>query len=78
MYIGMYPKRHTHDPVGDKNRDTTDENIPKQNCKCSGKGCRNAPTTHLKINYINKVGYFCDSCTRDLLHEELAIKIGDT
>jgi len=51
---------------------------PKQNCKCSGKGCRNTPTTLLKINYINKVGYFCDSCTRDLLHEELAIKIGDT
>ena len=71
----MYPKRHTQDPVGDKNHGTT-ENIPKQ--KCSGKGCRNAPTTLLKINYINKVGYFCDSCTCDLLHEELAIKIGDT
>jgi hypothetical protein len=37
--------------------DATDENIPKQNCKCSGKGCRNAPTALLKINYINKVGH---------------------
>ncbi len=78
MYVGMYPKQHTQDPVGDKNQDTADENIPKQNCKCFGKGCRNAPTTLLKINYINKVGYFCDSCTLDLLHEELATKIGDT
>ena len=70
----MYPKRHTQDPAI-RTMDTTDENIPKQNCKCSGKGCRNVPTTLLKINYINKDGYFCDSC--DLLHEELATKIGD-
>ena len=57
--------------------DTTNENIPKQHYKCSGKGSRNVPTTLLKINYINKVGYFCDSCTRDLLHGGLATKIGD-
>jgi predicted SprT family Zn-dependent metalloprotease len=57
--------------------DTTNENIRKQHYKCSGKGCQNAPTTLLKINYINKVGYFCDSCTHDLLHGELAVKIGD-
>jgi hypothetical protein len=43
-----------------------------------GRAAGNAPTALLKINYINKVGYFCDSCTRDLLHEELATKIGDT
>ena len=36
--------------------------------KCSGKGCTDIGKTLLKIVYINKTGYFCDSCSQDLLH----------
>jgi hypothetical protein len=41
--------------------------------KCSGKDCQNMGNSILKIKYINKSGYFCDKCTRDLLDEGLAI-----
>jgi hypothetical protein len=41
---------------------------------CACKNCNNVPTTILKIKYIQKIGLFCDSCTKDLLDQELAIK----
>jgi hypothetical protein len=41
--------------------------------KCSGKGCTDIGKTPLKIVYINKTGYFCDSCSEDLLHHGLAV-----
>lgn len=52
-------------------------NLTKSPSKCIGKGCENFGKTLLKINYINKTGYFCDNCAEDLLHEELAVKAGN-
>jgi hypothetical protein len=44
--------------------------------RCSGKGCTDIGKTLLKIVYINKTGYFCDSCSEDILHQGLAVEIG--
>jgi formamidopyrimidine-DNA glycosylase len=45
--------------------------------RCSGKGCKEIGITLLKIVYINKTGYFCDSCSEDLLHLGLAVEVGN-
>jgi predicted SprT family Zn-dependent metalloprotease len=45
--------------------------------RCSGKDCKSIGNSILKINYINKTGYFCDRCTRNLLDEGLAVKTGN-
>jgi hypothetical protein len=44
--------------------------------KCSGKGCTDIGKTLLKIVYVNKTGYFCESCSKDILHQELAEEVG--
>ena len=46
--------------------------VPKQ---CSGKGCTQNAKNLLLILYINKKGYFCDECSRDLITRQLAIRI---
>ncbi|HKI07813.1 MAG TPA: hypothetical protein VKA09_05415 [Nitrososphaeraceae archaeon] len=46
----------------------------KENNECCAKGC-NKLGRLLKINYINKTGYFCDSCSQDLLQQALAMEI---
>jgi hypothetical protein len=43
--------------------------------QCSGKGCTKIAKNLLTISYINKKGYFCDECTRDLVTKHLAIRI---
>lgn len=43
---------------------------------CAGKDCKRKGRTLLKINFLNKKGYFCDSCTADLLQSEIAVKEG--
>jgi hypothetical protein len=55
--------------------DATHQNTNKQYNECCGRGCLNAATNLLKINYINKTGYFCDCCSGDLLKHQLATKI---
>jgi hypothetical protein len=42
--------------------------------KCCAKGCAKLGGL-LKINYINKTGYFCDSCAQDLLQQAFAVEI---
>jgi formamidopyrimidine-DNA glycosylase len=44
--------------------------------RCSGKGCTDIGKTLLKIVYVNKTGYFCESCTEDILHQGLAVVVG--
>jgi hypothetical protein len=41
---------------------------------CAGKGCQKVGKIVLKIKYLGKTGYFCDSCTDDLLQQDLATK----
>lgn len=35
--------------------------------ECAGKGCQNNGIIILTVLYINKRGYFCESCAKDLL-----------
>lgn len=54
------------------------DNIIARNKKvCACKNCNNVPTTILKVKFIQKVGDFCNRCSKDLLHQGLAIKIGE-
>ncbi|HSF49322.1 MAG TPA: hypothetical protein VLA74_01060 [Nitrososphaeraceae archaeon] len=34
--------------------------------ECAGKNCPNDATVKLKIKFIKKIGYFCESCTSEL------------
>ena len=45
--------------------------------KCLGKGCKRFAEIFLKINYLNKIGCFCDKCAEDLLNEGLAVRVGN-
>jgi hypothetical protein len=38
---------------------------------CAGKGCRRTGTNSLEVLYINKIGWFCDSCKSALLKDNL-------
>ena len=44
---------------------------------CAGKDCKHKGRTLLKINFLNKKGYFCDSCAADLIQSGIAVKEGD-
>jgi hypothetical protein len=45
--------------------------------ECAGKGCNKIGKMLLKIGYIHKTGYFCESCAADLLHLGIATKEGE-
>jgi hypothetical protein len=34
---------------------------------CAGKGCQNEGKIVLTVQYLDKIGYFCESCAEDLL-----------
>ena len=53
---------------------TASNNIIDEDNKCCGKGCAKLGRLLLKINYISKTGYFCDSCAHDLLQQALAVE----
>jgi hypothetical protein len=38
---------------------------------CAGKGCRKTGTNSLEVMYINKIGWFCDSCKNALLKDNI-------
>ena len=38
---------------------------------CAGKGCLNHGNICLRVQVLNKTGYFCDSCARELLYLDL-------
>ncbi len=38
---------------------------------CAGKGCDAYGKNQLRILFIHKIGWFCDSCTQDLISLEL-------
>jgi hypothetical protein len=44
---------------------------------CACKDCTNIGTTVLEVKYIQKVGYFCGLCTKDLLKQGLAVRAGE-
>lgn len=46
----------------------------KNSTGCAGRGCKSNGDTHLKVQYIDKFGYFCDSCAEDLLQLGLVLR----
>lgn len=45
---------------------------------CSGKECPKSAKNCLEILFINKRGYFCEECTRDLLAKKLAVSVQES
>jgi hypothetical protein len=53
-------------------------NIIASNKKvCACKDCTNVGTIILEVKYVQKAGYFCGSCTKDLLEQGLAFRAGE-
>ena len=48
--------------------------------KCAGKNCTNEGNNKLIILYLNKSGWFCNSCKQELLFDDLTVEQekGDT
>ena len=44
-----------------------DINSEHQYKECAGKDCNRIATTLLSIRYLNKSGYFCNVCKKELL-----------
>jgi hypothetical protein len=44
--------------------------------ECACHGCQNKGKKQLQIIYLSKAGYFCDSCSEELLNLGLAIDNG--
>jgi len=42
--------------------------------QCAGKNCKKNGINKLNILFIDKIGYFCDSCTDQLLALNIVIK----
>ena len=42
---------------------------------CAGIHCNKAAKRRLRILYINKSGWFCDDCSRDLLNLDLGVDV---
>jgi hypothetical protein len=51
----------------------TKSSIPNLKYKnsCYGRNCYGVGTNQLKVLYINKIGWFCDTCTQTLKDLEL-------
>lgn len=39
--------------------------------ECAGKGCKNIGNNKLKIKYVQKFGWFCDTCKKGLKKADL-------
>jgi hypothetical protein len=51
---------------------THNDNVNKHKYKeCAGRNCKNAGISNLKIKYIHKSGWFCNSCKNDLKEADL-------
>jgi len=48
-------------------------NSEHQYKQCTGKDCNRTGTQLLKIRYLNKSGYFCNLCKKELLDLGLVI-----
>jgi hypothetical protein len=53
---------------------TASNNVVEEDNRCCAKDCTKLGRHLLKINYINKTGYLCDSCAQDLLQRALAVE----
>ena len=51
------------------------DSVNKEYKKCAGKDYTNPGINRLKILYINKIGWFCDSCAQTLKNLELVEEV---
>jgi hypothetical protein len=45
--------------------------------QCAGRGCSEQGIHYLKIRYIHKHGWFCDSCKNAIIGDKLADEVID-
>ncbi|MER5176005.1 MAG: hypothetical protein ABJB76_02695 [Candidatus Nitrosocosmicus sp.] len=57
---------HKHSSNNNIHHETTEYKIT-----CAGLHCNNVPTYYLELALINRAGFFCDICARDLEVEGL-------
>jgi hypothetical protein len=50
---------------------TTIDHNKFQNNQCASNGCKNQGSHNLRVLFLNKVGYFCESCKIGLLEDKL-------
>lgn len=48
-----------------------DSNKREYKNSCYGRNCYRVGTTRLKVLYINKIGWFCDTCAQTLKNLQL-------
>ena len=44
--------------------------------ECAAKGCQNEGIHCLKVVFVNRIGWFCDSCKTSLIADNLCIEQG--
>ncbi len=52
------------------------QDVSQEYKQCAGKGCQKEGKIILTVQYINKVGHFCESCYADLLRLGLVMQEG--
>jgi hypothetical protein len=57
--------------VGPKKANFLSVNL-EQTKECAGKGCNNNAIKCLEINFLHKHGWFCNSCSKELMLNGLA------
>jgi hypothetical protein len=53
---------------------STTENTVQDYKGCAGKDCQRAGINYLKVLYLNRKGWFCDSCKASLVADRLVIE----
>jgi len=55
----------------------SDKNTIPEYKHCVGKGCRRKGIHYLRIQFLNKYGWFCDSCKEFLIQDKLIDKVDE-
>ena len=63
-------------PTGGHNTSHGNHDGENEDNKCCARGCAKPGRLLLEVNHIDKTGYFCDSCAKDLLQQALTVETG--
>lgn len=58
-------------------RSNNNQNTIQKYKPCAGKGCKKRGTHYLKIRFLKKFGWFCDSCKEFLIQNKLVDETDD-
>jgi hypothetical protein len=50
--------------------------IKQSSRACAGNGCPNEGILQLTVIYLNRIGWFCNSCKDDLIKDGLIFEVG--